>query len=318
MLCFNNTEYTLDLTYVIPDKTRDAELTISGLTLGLFDGAWQLRGFNEDTTQFVSIAAYTDEISGTYAKGDLAADYCYIYTDLEWDEEGNMKAGNLFELLKANLTVVYNETDSTIVITGSYLGQNGDDVPEFTLNLSGKASASSAGGDCTDDYDATEDFIVDFAEFETDDSGLLEYGVWVISAQNAQGQYISLQIAVDELVAGEYPVLEDSEAPFTVAGALDLNEGAIYGSFAGNLTADDQISLPLWALIDGKVVINEDGSVNVDATNCQGAAIKCTLGGAQAVDSVNAAVKATKRVVNGALIIEKNGIRYNAQGALVR
>lgn len=37
-----------------------------------------------------------------------------------------------------------------------------------------------------------------------------------------------------------------------------------------------------------------------------------------AIDNTDAAVKATKRVINGVLFIEKNGVLYNAQGAIVK
>lgn len=142
VLCDNNTEYTLNLTYVTPDASRQVELTLSGLELGLYSGAWQLSGFNEDSTQYVSIAAYSDEVSGTYSAADLAADYCEIYTDLVWSADGKVSSATVFNMLEANLTVVYNEEDKTISITGTLKGQNADDatdVPEFTLNLTGGA-----------------------------------------------------------------------------------------------------------------------------------------------------------------------------------
>ena len=37
-----------------------------------------------------------------------------------------------------------------------------------------------------------------------------------------------------------------------------------------------------------------------------------------AIDNTDAAVKATKRVIDGVLFIEKNGVLYNAQGAIVK
>ena len=427
VLCWNSTEYTLDLTYVIPDATREAELTLENLELGVFEGAWQLSGFNADSTQFVSIAAYADEVSGTYTESELAADYCYIYTDLVLDEEGSVEEGNFFELLKANLEVVFNEEDSTIVITGTLRAQNADDatdIPEFTLNLSGRipapevsdmtfefadeedgilvtpsndedawdwyvgdaATLESYGGaeafaeavyeyfgtqyaepgerlvsfeemgsllsgdgtyylivwgagknnittevfvhefeyesglpeGCTQ-YDAEEgnDFIVDFAEFEIDERLVEQYNVYIIKAKDDDNNNITLQIYAPEgLEDGEYPVLEDSEEPFVISGELDLSEGKIYGSFAGVLTTQGY-SVPLWLLIDGTVTIAGD-VITVDAVNCAGAKIQCVLGEAQAINNTDAAIKAAKVVRNGQLIIIKNGVEYNAQGAVVK
>ena len=424
VLCWNSTEYTLDLTYVIPDATREAELTLENLELGVFEGAWQLSGFSADSTQFISVAAFADEVEGTYTEADLAGDYTYLYTDLEFDEEGNMVDGKEFSMLKANLEVVFNEADSTILITGTFRGQNGEDIPEFNLNLSGRiptpevsdltfefadeeegirvtpsndddawdwyvvdeatfesygaeyiaeaiygkygntyavngeqllsfeedlANYLTASGNfylvvwgagannittepfvhefvfdsglpegCTN-YDAAEgnDFIANFAEFGVF-AGEAE-GEWWIEAQGENGEYLVLEISAPELVPGVYPIAEDSAEPFVAAGSLDLNEGSINGSFAGFLTSDNKIQIPLWCLFAGNVTLNEDGTADVDAVNCAGAKIVCHLGaGEQAIDNVDAAVKATKRVVNGQLVIIKNGVEYNAQGAIIK
>ena len=424
VLCWNSTEYTLDLTYTIPDATRQAELTLENLELGVFEGAWQLAGFNEDGTQYISIAAYTDEITGTYTEADLAADYCYIYTGLEFDEEGYVAAGNQFTLLKADLNVTFNEADSTITVAGTFRAQNADDatdIPEFTLALSGRIPTPEVSdmtftfaedaegitvtpsndedawdwylvneetfeyygaeyiaeaiygnyGDtyavtgeqllsfeddlayyletsgtyylvvwgagennvtteaaaykfefdsglpegCTQ-YDAEDDFEVDFADFNiyADDE---EEGVWWIIAQGEEGEYLQIAIVAPELVAGEYPVLEESEEPYAVAGGLDLSTSQIFGSFVGYLNGQ-YISVPLWALTEGTVTLNENETIDVDAVNCQGAKIQCKLGAAQGIDNVDADKVATKSIKNGQLIIRKNGVDYNAQGAIVK
>jgi hypothetical protein len=413
VLCWNSTEYTLDLTYVIPAATREADFVLADLELGVFEGAWQLMGYNEDSTVFASIAAYTDAITGHYTAAELAADYCLLS-----NEDGD------FEMLKAELDVLFNEADSTILITGTFRGQNGEDIPEFNVTLSGRIPTPEVS-DLTfefadeeegirvtpsNDDDAWDWYVVDEATFEyygaeyiaeaiygnygdqyavngeqllsfeedlayyltasgnfylivwgsgannittepfvhefVFDSGLpegctnydaaegndflanfAEFGVfageaegeWWIEAEGENGEYLVLAIVAPELEAGVYPIAEESEAPYVAAGSLDLNEGNIYGSFAGFLTSSGQIQVPLWCLYAGNVSLNEDGTVDVDAVNCAGAKIVCHLGaGEQAIDNVDAAVKATKRVVNGQLVIIKNGVEYNAQGAIIK
>ena len=83
VLCFNNVEYTINLVYIKPEPTRQDTLTIDGLKLSIYDGAWQLMGYNEDETQYVSIAAYSDEVAGEYLTDDLAAKYCVVLTDIQ-------------------------------------------------------------------------------------------------------------------------------------------------------------------------------------------------------------------------------------------
>jgi len=431
VLCLNNTEYTLNLTYVIPDATREAEFTLSGMELNVYeeDGIWQIFGFNEDETQYATIAVYSDVVEGHYTTNDLYADYCALYTDLEFDEEGNMIAGNQFKLLKAEIDVTFNEADSTVVITGTFRGQNGIDVPEFALNLSGKipapevsditfvitedaetgltvtpsnndpwdfyfasesvfaqygadgiaeaiygnygnkyaisgektfawddeellyycseggifylvvwgsgernvtsAAAShefevEASGDGCTQYDAKEDFVVNFAEFEADDSNIADgNNVILVWAENENSEFINLQIwlpeGATELIAGEYPISATQGEPQTVCAGY-LSGNTLGGSYAGSFDAEGYINVPFWFLVEGKVVVNEDLSIDVDAVNCPGAAIQCHLGvSSEAVENVQSdKVQCTKVLRNGQLIIEKNGVRYSTLGTVVK
>ena len=427
VLCFNNTEYTLNLTYAKPGPSREENLEIAGLELGVYDGAWQLMGYSEDSTKFVSIAAnFDEEISGTYTDADLLSDYSYVVTDIEGNEY------NYFDLLSANLEVTFNEADSTIVIAGTFVGQNGEDVPQFNLILSGRIPApvfsdmtfnfeededgilvvpsndedtwdwyvagpemlaeyggaqglaeavydyfgnsyavsgeqllswsdlayycnegagtytlvvwgagahnmttdafahefeyeGGSSADCTE-YDAEEgnDFIVDFADFELTDAYLEQYGIFLLSAQTEDGEYLTIQFAVpegvEELAAGEYPVsLEGIEGEaFVWGGELDLNEGNIYGSFAGKLNANGQITVPLWLFVDGTVTVFENGAIFVNVVNCAGAKIQCRLGEVQGIENIELTENAKKVVVDGVLYIVRDGKMFNVQGAQVR
>lgn len=431
VLCWNSTEYTLDLTYVIPAATREAELTLENLELGVFEGAWQLAGFSEDGKTYASIAAYADEVSGTYTESELAADYCYIYTDLVLDDEGYVESGNKFELLKANLNVVYTAADSSIVITGTFRGQNGEDVPEFTLNLSGKIpyvepvssdvtfemkdmtftqneeywqlagsdpvtgyylairsldpevagtyteadlddywtyvgtgnqvyfdlseanitvtfedgvcaitgtmvcvngsdemhvtlNVSSTAYDPTHlQYDAEdEDFIVNIAEYETDAEYAEQYGLIYVYADDAEQSaivYLGIfgELGNTELQPGTYTV-SDSYAAGTVMASTGVSStGGITLSCAGFYEGQSLI-VPLWWIVEGTVTIDEEGVITVDALNSYGRAIKAVLGATEGIENTEAAVKAVKVVRNGQLIIIKNGVEFNAQGAVIK
>ena len=127
--------YNVSITYeedALPEPTRQANLTIAGLELEVYEGAWLLSGYNTDSTTYVRLAAFGDEISGEYTAYEIELDYSYLETDIAGD------SSNVFDLLDANLNVVFDETDNTIVVTGTILGQNEDDVPLFTVNLSGQ------------------------------------------------------------------------------------------------------------------------------------------------------------------------------------
>jgi hypothetical protein len=437
VLATNNVEYNLDITYVKPEPTREAELTVEGLELSFdFDAAtpwWQLYGYNADSTVMVTVSPKeATEFAGNYKGEDLDPDYTYIVTDITYDEYGDFDTYNYFKLIDADLNVTYNESDSTMVITGTYVGRNlsnRSDIPAISINFSGRIPTPDVsdltfefaeseegitvtpsndedawdwfvveeaifeyyGADgvaeaiysqygnyyavtgeqllsfeedlayyletsgtyylvvwgsgeknitteaasfkfefdsglpegCTQ-YDAEEgnDFIVDFAEFEIDDTYLESNGVLFIAAENENSEFISIELwlpsGASELVAGEYPVSAEEGEPQTVFAGL-LSNGYLYGSYAGSVDEEGYINIPFWFFVDGKVVVNEDGSIDVDAVNCAGAAIKCHLAnGEEGIEDVDAAKVATKRVVDGQLIIIKNGVKYNAQGAIVK
>lgn len=136
----NGNTYNVSITYVaaaIPEPTRQTNLTITGLELEVYEGAWLLSGYNADSTTYVRLAAFGDEISGEYTAYNVELDFSYIATDI------TANSTNRFDLLDANLMAVFDETDNTIVVTGTILGMNENDVPLFTVNLSGQL----VGGD---------------------------------------------------------------------------------------------------------------------------------------------------------------------------
>lgn len=129
--------YNVSITYVeapLPEPTRQANLTVAGMELEIYEGAWLLSGYNADSTAYVRLAAFGDEISGEYTAYNVELDFSYIATDITAD------SSNEFDLLDVDLIAVFDETDNTIVVTGTILGMNGEDVPLFTVNLSGQVA----------------------------------------------------------------------------------------------------------------------------------------------------------------------------------
>ena len=72
--------------------------------------------------------------------------------------------------------------------------------------------------------------------------------------------------------------------------------------------------------LDAEVTVNATSYVVEDlASQARFTEVKVVLaGGTTAIDNNEVEMKAVKRVVNGQLFIEKNGVLYNAQGAVVR
>ena len=176
-----------------------------------------------------------------------------------------------------------------------------------TVDVAGDAGAG-------DEYDAQdEDFKFVFEEYTLDDQYFEQYGVLIVEAQDEENNYISLEIETEtaELAAGVYTVGQE-----VAKGYIDQY---IYGSFAGSLDAEGYINIPLWLINAGTVIVYENGPIAVKATNTWGAQIECLLGTwPEAIDNTDANATVTKSIKNGQLIIRKNGVDYNAQGAIVK
>ena len=285
--------WNISYQYTKPVQTRQESLTFTNLELDLYDGAWQISGFNTDETQYISLAAYTDQISGNYTEAELAADYSYIYTGLAFDAEGNLESGNKFALISANLNVAYNEADSTIIITGTFLGQNGDDVPEFTLSLSGKVPAPEVS-DMTFEF-ASGDEGITVTPSNNDDAW-----DWIIVTADVFANYGADQIA--ESIYGEYG------NQYAAAGEALLAWDEEISWYTNDEETGD--------LIPGDYVLVVWGAGAREITT-PAAYFEFSVW-PEAIDNTAVEIKATKVVRDGQLLIIKNGVEYNAQGTILK
>lgn len=285
--------WNINYTYVKPIANRQESLTLAGLELNLFEGGWQLMGFSADETKYVSIAAYSNYVSGTYTEAELEGDYCFIYTDLVFDAAGELTSGNKFALISANLNVSYNDADSTITITGTFVGQNGADVPEFTLSLSGKVPAPEVS-------DMTFSFSQNAAGITVTPSNNDDEWDWLIVGKAVFDNYGADYIAE--------AIYEDYGNQYAVSGQQVL----AWDEEISWYTTDEDTG----ELIPGEYVLVVWGSGSKAVTT---PAAYYQFGVyAEGIENVDANATATKVIRNGQLIIEKNGVKYNAQGAAIK
>ena len=168
-------------------------------------------------------------------------------------------------------------------------------------------------------YDENADFIKDFASYKVDTTDFAKNGsvMVYIYSDTVQAQIVFFSAATT-LAAGEYPVNATGETGTVKASQGYDEEVGIDPSYFA--TVSGQYLDKLWYLVGGKVTVQEDGTIVVDAVNSLGKAIKATLNVAkeQAIDHVNVSGDATKRLVNGQLVIEKNGVLYNTLGITIK
>ncbi len=312
VLSMDGVQYTLNLQYVIPDATSQETITMSGTLTNIQNQAWQFIAKTDD--RYVSIAAYSTTIPGTYGRSDLAADYTFI---------GKFENGDtlFYDMVDANVLVVVNGENA--VITGTLKGQNyadATDVIEFALNLTATVEdyEEEPQGNQYDSQD--EGFYYKFPTYNIDDQYLAQYNVFVVEATDAENHTISIEFNVaagtTELPAGVYPIASTYAAGTVTNGTIDQN---IYGSFAGTLNEEGYIKVPLWLIVNGTVTVLENGVIEVAATNTWGQGIYSRLGEyPEGIENTDAKAGAVKAIRNGQLIIIKNGAEYNAQGASLK
>ncbi len=312
VLGMNGVQYTLNLTYVIPEATSQETITMSGELTNYEGQAWQFIGQTSD--KMVTIAAYATSIPGTYGRSDLMADYTYVVKMVGSDTL-------YYHMVDANIVVAVNGQNATI--TGTLKGQNyydNSDVIEFTLNLTATVEDYEEPQEQGNQYDSQDEgFYYKFPEYTIDDQYLAQYNAFIVDAIDAENHTISLEFNVaagtTELPAGVYPINDTYAAGTVSAGTVDQS---IYGSFAGTLNAEGLVTVPLWLLNAGTVTVLENGVIEVAATNTWGQGIYSRLGQyPEGVENTEIKGQIRKVMEDGQIIILKDGKRFTTTGIIL-
>lgn len=311
ILAWDNTVYTLDLSFTVPaiTETRDfvsdaAEL--NDLTASL--GAWQVV---VDDVDWFSVVVDADAfVSGHYTEMSPAyTDYCQIVLD-------QYGAGEVLNMYSIDFYVTVN--DDSFTLTGTC--QAGSIL--YNVNISGGADGPEPGpdpNDMTEDVEYT--FSVDqIDEFEVDADNGYAY------LRASDGAYLFgtlIFIDGDELAAGTYEINDSYAVNSVQAGALSGN--SVYPTFFASMTEDGYLNLPLFFCVAGTVTVSYDAegnpSIVCEATNNNGynAHIEVNPQGAVSIENVAAqAAKNGKFFENNAVVIRNNGQQYNAFGQIVK
>ncbi|MCQ2334298.1 MAG: hypothetical protein MJZ89_00505 [Paludibacteraceae bacterium] len=175
------------------------------------------------------------------------------------------------------------------------------------------------------DYDTPDaDFQHNYTRAQFDTSYFTQYGIVTVNAYDATTT-VGLFFRVDHLdntiiiPAGTYAVNETLDFG-TVWASEGLDGNSIVGSFAGILNGE-YIS-DVWFLVGGTVTVtNNEGRAHivVDGTNSYGRTISATIEAVAgtAVENVETATSAQKRLMNQQIVIEKDNKLYNLLGNVI-
>lgn len=262
--------------------------------------------FNGAGTAFVLDAANADyevvlavmsmDTAGTYGVEDLVAAYSAIYS-----------AAGQVSILDGEFTLAVDGKNMTL--TGSLLAS---DTIQYNLNITGYMGALRLD----QDEDVTMSFNLDDAIM----SG--RGGVTTISIQNANQEVVALQVVAqldgEKLPEGEYLINDTKESNTVIASTgADLTTSMVSPSYVGLI---EGTSLgKVWFLRSGKMTVDANGNMTINAKNSLDRDVVVTIVVSPTdLININAAVKATKVVRNGRMMVIKDAKVYSVLGQQIQ
>lgn len=236
---------------------------------GYVDATYADYGYYEVVAITADTAWGIDLLAGVKSFNTTLTDDDFMEPTLYKLANGSVEAE--YEITDIKLTASLN-ADQTIWTLNGTLTAN-------ETNYSVKITAAMPEPEDPHEYDEeASNFAEDFATYTLNDQYLADYSYMAVEAENANKANVMLGFYVPEgatsLVAGEYTVSDSQEAMTVEAGTFE--GGYVYASFAAYLDADGYLA-NVWYLVSGKVTVNEDGSIVLNAVNSKGKTITGTL-----------------------------------------
>lgn len=167
------------------------------------------------------------------------------------------------------LTASLNEDQTVWTIAGTFTANE----TKYTVEI---AAMMPEPADPHEYDEEASDYAENFATYTINDKYLSdEHYLGVTAEKDSATIMLGFYVPADaeSLVAGEYTVSDSEEAMTVTEGQFDGQY--VYASFAGY--EGEQGLTRIWYLVSGKVTVNVDGSIVVDALNSNGKKINSTL-----------------------------------------
>lgn len=325
---FNAVQYDVEFWYVVPTPIDTVEIEMPvKFTNVLQEGYYILSSYTPDNSIFISLSPLTDgEVAGTYindgmfgkfgAEGgryDFFSGNTFIYVESEMQN---------YTIEKGEL-VVEHATDGTITAEAKFIARNGvyyhvKMTSEYNTHL---------------DFDEPEEIIdrtYTTADNVTIDDQTANNGYIYLALTAADGSdmaafFFFVEEADEDIIvpAGVYPI-DSSEEYGTVQANPGVQGDGVWPSFYARMLEDGSLVTPLWLLVDGTVEVTktEDGNpyLEVNAVNSYGVEVHIVYDGTTTgLENVNINGEGIrKQIIDGQLVIIRDGKAYNAQGSQVK
>ena len=338
ILGFDSIQYEISMFYTIPTPTETVTYTFDGLGDDVVDftnavvssQTFILDAMSADGLMMAKV--YVERMENESIEGTFYNDGNFDHSDFyptetwvkvwnastkEYDEYSVVKGSMSVELEDNIVTAVasficdnavqYNLTFKTAYVRERIPFDKEDEDVEFTF---GPDSYINLTDWRPDGYRLIELFIVD-----ADETVVADF-YFVVDQDVAADPDIVLP-------AGVYPINASWESGTTLACSGVLPDGPL-PSYVCFVDAEGFLDpLNLWCMVDGTVTIekvNGKMKMEVDALNSYDMSVKLHYSATStAVEDINVdSTNISKRLINGQLLINRNGKTYNATGALVK
>ena len=325
---FNAVQYDVEFWYVVPTPIDTVEIEMPvKFTNALQEGYYILSSYTPDNSIFISLSPMTDgEVAGTYindglfgkfgAEGgryDFYSGNTFIYVESEWQN---------YTIEKGEL-VVDHAKDGTITAEAKFIARNGvyyhvKMTSEYNTHLDFDEPEEIIDRTyTTDDYVTIDD--------QTEKNGYIYLALEAADGSDMAAFFFFVEEADEDIIvpAGVYPI-DASEEYGTVYANPGVQGDGVWPSFYARMMEDGQLITPLWLLVDGTVEVTktEDGKpyLEVNAVNSYGVEVHIVFDGtATGLENINVNVEGVrKQIIDGQLVIIRNGKAYNAQGSPVK
>ena len=323
---YDEVMYDVELWHCVPVPTDTVKVDITADFTNKIntDGYYVLSGYNKENTLYISLAPFAEEVAGTFVNDgvfsrfgegqyDFYCDYSVVYKNINGEAVP-------FSVEKCTMTVT-EEANGAIKAVATLIAA---DAVQYEVTM-----ATTYNNHLN--YDAEEGAID--RTFTANDEVIIEKyedGTSYFEVMAADGSDICALYFIAEdfdkditFMPGTYQI-NDSEDYMTVLASVGVVGQSIYPSFYGFMSEDGRgIVTPLYFLVGGTVEVEKrDGKlyIEVNAVNSYNVPVHIVFDGTvSGVENINVNIEGiSKQIVDGQLVIIRDGKAYNALGTQVK
>ncbi len=325
---FDAVQYNLNLWYVAPTPIDTIEIEMPIEFINAMDyGYYTLGAYTPDSAWYVSLSPMTSEVAGSFANdgvfgrlGSEGGQYDFYGGETYIYEEATL---NRYSVEKGTL-IVEMASDGKITAEAKVICSN---AIYYHIKMTSEYNTHLDFDEPDMEIDRVYTIADNvFIENQVEENGYI-YLALTAADESDMAAFFFYAEEVDEdiiIPVGIYPI-NNTEEYGTVQANPGVQGNGVLPSFYAKIWEDGSLEVPLWLLVGGTVEVRKDEQLNpyleVNAYNSYGVPVHIVYDGTStAVENVNSQSPkkdVQKRLVNGQLLLIRNGEAYNVLGTIV-